>query len=184
MAVTSHARLYETGVIDTGQPRNLPPAAFVDPAGENAEAVRDLVEPVLDELLDQLTSAGERSPLPGDPTVPRADVPASSRGNEALAADLATVVEGSMNPAHSGYIGHMDTMPTTVSMLGDLVAAAINNNMLSVEMSPVLSELEVALVEEVAAEFGLGPASRTCGARARRRTWGSCPSRGPATPTC
>lgn len=135
----------------------LPPAAFVDPAGENGDAVRDLVEPVLDQLLDQLTGAADRSPLPADPTVPRAGVPASGRESEALAADLATVVDGSMNPAHPGYVGHMDTIPTTVSMLGDLVAAAINNNMLSVEMSPALSELEVALVEEVAAEFGLGP---------------------------
>jgi glutamate/tyrosine decarboxylase-like PLP-dependent enzyme len=51
----------------------------------------------------------------------------------------------------------MDTMPTTVSVLGDLVASAVNNNMLSVELSPVFSELEVQVTERIADEFGLGP---------------------------
>jgi glutamate/tyrosine decarboxylase-like PLP-dependent enzyme len=48
-------------------------------------------------------------------------------------------------------------MPTVVSVLGDLVASAVNNNMLSVEMSPIFSELEVQVTEAIASEFGLGP---------------------------
>ncbi|WP_256298169.1 pyridoxal phosphate-dependent decarboxylase family protein [Haloarchaeobius salinus] len=135
----------------------LPDAAFVDPGGGNADAVRHLSESVLDSLLDQLTTADERSPMPADPAVPAAEVPDSSRPTDAILDDLDDVIAGSMNPAHPGYIGHMDTVPTTVSALGDLVAAAINNNMLSVEMSPVLSTLEVDLTDAIAAEFGLGP---------------------------
>ncbi|MFB6155395.1 MAG: aspartate aminotransferase family protein [Haloferacaceae archaeon] len=135
----------------------LPEAGFVDPSGANAGAVRDLAEAVLDQLLSQLETADERPPLPDDPAVPPADIPDSPRTAAALLCDLEAVVDGSMNPAHPGYVGHMDTVPTTVSVLGDLVASAVNNNLLSVEMSPVFSELEVRLTETVAAEFGIGP---------------------------
>jgi L-2,4-diaminobutyrate decarboxylase len=136
---------------------NLPDAGFIDPDGANADAVRDLAEDVLDQLLGQLGAADDRSPLPNKSTVPASTIPASPRSQTDLLDDLETIVAGSMNPAHPGYIGHMDTMPTTVSVLGDLVASAVNNNMLSVEMSPVFSELEVQLTETIASEFGLGP---------------------------
>ena len=136
---------------------NTPRAGFVDPSGGNAEAVRGLAEDVLDRLLGQLESAEDRSPLPQASTAPLEMIPESPRPQDALLDDLGTIVAGSMNPAHPGYIGHMDTMPTTVSVLGDLVTSAVNNNMLSVEMSPVFSELEVELTERIADEFGLGP---------------------------
>jgi len=135
----------------------LPDACFVNPSGTNAEAVRKLAEDILDQLLTQLETADERSPLPEESTAPTATIPESPRSQGDLLGDLELVVEGSMNPAHPGYIGHMDTMPTIISVLGDLVASAVNNNMLSVEMSPVFSELEVRLTETIASEFGLGP---------------------------
>jgi glutamate/tyrosine decarboxylase-like PLP-dependent enzyme len=135
---------------------DLPDGAFVDPSGENAEAVRAVSEAVLDRLFAGLTSADRRSPLPQDPTIPDESIPETGRDAEVIADEVERIVEGSMNPSHPGYIGHMDTVPSTVSILGDTVAAAINNNMLSVEMSPVLSALEVRLVREIAARLGLG----------------------------
>jgi len=135
----------------------LPEAAFVAPDGENVEAVRELSEAVLDTVLGTLTTATDRSPLPEDPAVPDGTVPDTGRSGEALLAETERVMAGSMNPHHPGYVGHMDTQPSLPSILGDLVAAAVNNNMLSVEMSPVLSELEVDLCRELAEAFGLGP---------------------------
>lgn len=135
----------------------LPESAFVDPSGANADVVRGLAKGVLDQLLTQLEAADNQSPLPEESTTLSATIPSSSRSRSDLLSDLETIVDGSMNPAHPGYIGHMDTMPTTISVLGDLVASAVNNNMLSVEMSPVFSELEVQLTETIASEFGLGP---------------------------
>jgi len=135
----------------------LPGTAFVSPDGANGEAVRELSEAVLDAVLESLTTATDRSPLPEDPPIPDATVPDDPRDATALLADVERVMTGSMNPAHPGYVGHMDTQPSLVSVLGDLVAAAVNNNMLSVEMSPVLSALEVDLCREFAERFGLGP---------------------------
>lgn len=134
---------------------DLPEAGFVDRSGANA--VCDLAEDVVDRLLGQLEGADDRSPLPETSTAPSATLPTDPRSKDELLEDLETVVENSMNPANPGYFGHMDTMPTTVSFLGDLIASAVDNNVLSVEMSPVFSELEFELIEAIASEFGLGP---------------------------
>jgi glutamate/tyrosine decarboxylase-like PLP-dependent enzyme len=135
----------------------LPDGAFVDPEGGNTDAVRALAEDVFDLLLAQLETAGDRSPLPDEPAVPAGEIPETPRDWAALCEELDGMIEGSMNPAHPGYVGHMDTIPSAVSVLGDLVVSAVNNNMLSVEMSPVFSELEDRLTGTVAGEFGLGP---------------------------
>lgn len=36
----------------------------------------------------------------------------------------------------------MDSMPTLFSIIGDMLAAALDNNMFGVEMSPFLTHLE------------------------------------------
>ncbi|MDY6817365.1 MAG: pyridoxal-dependent decarboxylase [Halobacteriales archaeon] len=134
----------------------LPPGAFINPRGTNAETVRELADVVVDQLYTRMSDAAARSPLPAEPTIPAAAIPETPRSTDALLAALETAVTDSMNPAHPGYIGHMDTIPTTISTLADLVTSTVNNNMLSVEMSPVFSELEVALIDTIATEFGLG----------------------------
>ncbi len=135
----------------------VPPSAFTDPVGADEGPPREFVESAVDALLTACASAGDRSPLPADPAVPSAEIPETGRPPRALIDDLETLIEGSMNPAHPGYVGHMDTVPATASVVGDAVAAAINNNMLSVELSPVCSALEAGLIETVADAFGLGP---------------------------
>lgn len=67
---------------------------------------------------------------------------------------LKNIIKLSMNPSHPGYIGHMDSMPTTMSIIGDMISAAVNNNMLSIEMSPILSNLEFSITKAIANLFG------------------------------
>lgn len=122
----------------------LPNTAFIDPAGENLAAVRALAERVLELVLEAAASAAARPPMPHVPTLEGipTDVPDAPLAEDQLLAHLTSLIRGSMNPAHPGCLGHMDAMPTTVSVLGDLVAAAVNNNLLSLEMSPLFSRLE------------------------------------------
>ena len=107
-------------------------------------------------MLDHAATAASRPPvqagvsLPGPPGIPDGPVP-----EDVLLEMVPRMLAGSMNPANPGYIGHMDPLPTTMSMLGDLIVAALNN-MLSLEMSPVFSRLEPLLLREFAALFGLG----------------------------
>jgi glutamate/tyrosine decarboxylase-like PLP-dependent enzyme len=135
----------------------FPKSAFVDPHGSNREEIAALFDQVGQRLLDFLSQASHHSPLPQAQTdwlrpIPDAPTPLSTLLN-----DLETVLAQSMNPAHPGYMGHMDPLPTAISMVADWVAAALNNNMLSVEMSPALSRLEPLLMQEIAQKmFNLG----------------------------
>jgi glutamate/tyrosine decarboxylase-like PLP-dependent enzyme len=136
---------------------SLPNTAFVDPFGRNRPDIEALFQRVSQQLLDYLTRAGQQSPLPTAEAGWIQGIPEDSTDIAVVLDSLKTVLSQSMNPAHPGYMGHMDPLPTTISILGDWVAAALNNNMLSVEMSPALSRLEPLLMREMAQHiFGLG----------------------------
>lgn len=130
--------------------------AFVHPAGHNRAQVEPLLRQAVDHILDYLTTAAATSPLPPVTQVPGPPLPTEPTDLGALLSDLQAIMAQSMNPSHPGYLGHMDPLPTLASILGDWVAAALNNNMLSVEMSPVLSRLEVGVMAALAQLFGLG----------------------------
>ncbi|PSN20117.1 aspartate aminotransferase family protein, partial [filamentous cyanobacterium CCP5] len=138
---------------------NLPPTAFVDPFGRNRAAIAPLLQQVSQQILDYLSGAATTSPLPEVSQAPQVRIPIAPVAVTDLLAQIQHLMAQSMNPAHPGYMGHMDPMPSTFSMLGDWVAAALNNNLLSVEMSPVLSRLETLLMGEIARMFGLGDKS-------------------------
>jgi len=138
----------------------LPQTAFIDPDGNNRQEIEHLIQQVLAQLLTYGSHASERSPLPAIvdiadlATIPETPVP------ESLLLDhLDRLLRTSMNAAHPSYIGHMDSMPTTMSILGDLIAATLNNNMLSVEMSPAFSRLEPLLIQQFATLFGFDHAA-------------------------
>jgi glutamate/tyrosine decarboxylase-like PLP-dependent enzyme len=134
----------------------LPPNAFIDPFGHNRAAIEAVFQAVTQHILDYLSSAGAQGPLPlVEDSLYRA-IPDQPGELSALLEPLQAIMAESMNPAHPGYMGHMDPLPTTASILGDWVSAALNNNMLSVEMSPALSRLEPLLMAEIAQMFGLG----------------------------
>lgn len=59
---------------------------------------------------------------------------------------LKEILRNSMNPLTPNYIGHMDSIPTLISCLGEFVTTMLNNNMLSLEMSPVFSQFVKRLI--------------------------------------
>ncbi|MFZ1029572.1 MAG: pyridoxal-dependent decarboxylase [Limnoraphis robusta] len=138
----------------------LPQTAFIDPQGKNRQEIEQLASQILDLILSHLATAVAHSPLPeiGDLT-DFISIPETSTPESVLLEKLNTIIKSSTNAANPGYMGHMDSMPTTISILAELVAAALNNNMLSVEMSPVFSRLEFHLIKQFAQRFGLGKTS-------------------------
>ncbi len=91
----------------------------MDRSEANAEAVRDFVGKILDQLLVQFEAADDRLPLPADPTVPSVVIPDFPRCQDDLLCDFETVIEGSANSTHHGYFGHMETILTTSHFRGD-----------------------------------------------------------------
>jgi glutamate/tyrosine decarboxylase-like PLP-dependent enzyme len=130
---------------------DLPLDSFFDI--KNQEEIERLTQKVLGIIFEQL----QRPPFPAG-IIPSLDpsLPETPQSEAVLLSQLQTVIAGSINPAHPGYIGHMDPLPTTVSVLSDLVIGALNNNMFSVELSPMLSRLEFQVLQQIAAYFGLG----------------------------
>jgi glutamate/tyrosine decarboxylase-like PLP-dependent enzyme len=135
----------------------LPLSAFIDPRGGNKASVEQLAQQILGLVLTHLQNACDRSPLPQATQLPDlVGIPDAPVSESELLAQLQTVLFSSMDAAHPAFIGHMDSMPTTFSFLGEMVTASVDNNMASLEMSPLFSRLESRLLKEFAALFGLG----------------------------
>jgi glutamate/tyrosine decarboxylase-like PLP-dependent enzyme len=141
----------------------LPTTAFIDPTGGNRAEVEALLHQAVALLVEEMSRAAERSPLPEalphDQFEQWALIPEKSVAAEVLLGEVRSQLTHAMNAAHPGYMGHMDSIATTFSIVGDLLAAALNNNMLSVEMSPVFSRLEPLVMRQLAAQFKLGEAA-------------------------
>lgn len=136
----------------------LPSSAFIDPRGNNRQDIERLINQVLSLLLPYLTDAASHSPLP-DKAIQETVIPRFAVAEDELLEKLRPLIADSMNLAHPGYIGHMNSMPTTISILGDMVASALSNNMLFQELSPVFTPLELQLMKQFATLFGLGEES-------------------------
>ena len=73
--------------------------------------------------------------------------------------DINTLLYSSFNPSHPGSLAHLDPPPLTISIVGDLVAGALNNNLLAEELSPSISNIENELCKWLASEVGFGSSS-------------------------
>ena len=133
----------------------LPPTAFIDPRGGNRQEIERLMSRAASLLLPYLMEAVKRSPLP-EASVAEEALPLDGLADDAVLEKLHPLISGSMNNANPGYIGHMTSMPTTMSIVGDLVASALSNNMLFHETSPAFTPLELMLMRQFARLFGLG----------------------------
>jgi len=129
----------------------------------------DQFDPVLAHFLEQasqqlvrwLGSAALRSPLPAFAALAAAAAPGqleldwAGLGPAALLADLQRVMDGAYNPNHPGALAHLDPPPLAASIAAELVCAGLNNNLLSEELSPSLSQLERQVCIWLAQRLGM-----------------------------
>ncbi len=107
-------------------------------------------------LCDWLAESGSHSPLPDSFDLP--EVPPGVKGvsNNVLLDELKLLMNGSFRPSHPGALAHLDPPPLSASIVGELICAGINNNLLAEELSPVLSSLERKLCRWFCEKLGLG----------------------------
>ncbi|MCG6155386.1 pyridoxal phosphate-dependent decarboxylase family protein [Rubinisphaera margarita] len=130
---------------------------FLDPGGANLQEVRQLLHQTVDLITGELTEPVSLPPVPLKWSKVSAEnlIPGQAVPDSDLLQACRDLVRGSMNPAHPRYLGHMDPLASVSSVMASLVTAAVNNNMLSREMSPIFSDLEQRLLRELAGLFGL-----------------------------
>ena len=73
--------------------------------------------------------------------------------------EVETLIKNSFNPTHPGSLAHLDPPPLIWSILGDLVAAGLNNNLLAYELSPTISLLEESLCKWFSKKIGFSDQS-------------------------
>jgi len=56
--------------------------------------------------------------------------------------EIEELIYTSFCPSHPGSLAHLDPPPLSISIIGDLIASGLNNNLLADELSPTISKLE------------------------------------------
>jgi sulfinoalanine decarboxylase len=117
--------------------------------------LQDLLEQASAQLCRWLGTASSRPPLPGLSLMPAVEPEGTGLAPERLLADLELVIDGAYNPGHPGALAHLDPPALSASIVGDLIAAGLNNNLLAEELSPSLSRLERSLMGWLAERLGM-----------------------------
>ncbi len=110
-------------------------------------------------LCDWFAESGNQGPIPDSFELPNVAPEKEGVTNNILLRDLQLLMEGAYRPSHPGALAHLDPPPLSASIIGDLICAGLNNNLLAEELSPSLSSLERKLSEWFSNKLGLGPLS-------------------------
>ena len=137
--------------------KSIQKMAFVNPYGKNVKEVKRFIYKIVDELLNRVSNAEKFPPLPKNiknfDEFNLNDLPISE---SKILKQIKIIINNSMNASNPYYLGHMDSLPTTMSIVGDIICSTINNNMLSKETAPILTEIESKVTKNLANKFNLG----------------------------
>ena len=100
------------------------------------------------------SDAEQTGPLPSEDSF-QIYIPEEKGCNlDALFSEIENLINGSFNPVHPGSLAHLDPPPLMISIIGDLVAAGLNNNLLAHELSPSISLLEESICKWFSKKLG------------------------------
>jgi len=105
-------------------------------------------------LCDWFSKADKNGPLPFDESFNCIMPAEDGNSEEDLVSEIESLLNNSFNPVHPGSLAHLDPPPLIFSILGDLIAAGLNNNLLAYELSPSVTLLEESLCKWFAKKIG------------------------------
>ena len=110
-------------------------------------------------LCEWFSKANKNGPLPIDDNFKCIMPEEDGNSAENLFSEIESLLNNSFNPVHPGSLAHLDPPPLILSILGDLFAAGLNNNLLAYELSPGISLLEESLCKWFAKKIGFNDSS-------------------------
>ncbi len=137
-------------------PQNFLDSHFLNPDRSNIEEIRRLgytfVDLIVDSVLDTQNQAFVQ-----DASSFKIDIPEHGDKLSNLLAEVRSqILPRTVNFQNPRYMGHMDSVPTVITIWADALVSAINNNMLSYELSPVFTQIEAQLMQWFGNLFGMG----------------------------
>ena len=110
-------------------------------------------------LCNWFSKAEKYGPLPFDENFKCIMPEEDGNSAEDLFSEIESLLNNSFNPVHPGSLAHLDPPPLIFSILGDLIAAGLNNNLLAYELSPSVTLLEESLCKWFAMKIGFNDSS-------------------------
>ena len=110
-------------------------------------------------LCDWFSKSDKYGPLPFDDNFKCLMPDEDGNSTEDLFSEIQSLLNNSFNPVHPGSLAHLDPPPLIFSILGDLIAAGLNNNLLAYELSPSVTLLEESLCKWFAKKIGFNDSS-------------------------
>ena len=120
----------------------------------NNEELLDLLRKTSELLCKWYSDTNQRSPLPINNKF-KVTYPLKNGSNvNNLLDEIEELMYTSFCPSHPGSLAHLDPPPLKISIIGDLIASGLNNNLLAEELSPSISKLENDICKWISNKIG------------------------------
>ncbi len=137
----------------TSDPINNQKNLFPSSSGSNDNLLM-LLNRTSEIICKWFSDAEKRGPMPIDINF-ECSVPGDyGTSADILFSEIESLIYSSFNPVHPGSLAHLDPPPLIITILGDLIAAGLNNNLLAHELSPSVSLLEESICKWFSKKLG------------------------------
>ena len=126
---------------------------FPDNTGNNEEII-NILNKTSQILFEWFSESNHLGPLP-EKSIFKCPLPNEVGCDaETILNEIKNIIYSSFNPSHPGSLAHLDPPPLAISIVGDLIAGGLNNNLLAEELSPSISLLENEICRWFANKIG------------------------------